>query len=262
MTEHTGITTSQVDGIRHITFARPEKLNVLTPATFEAVIESIDEGVRHDRAIVFSGAGDRAFCAGMNLNCFADLDPLGARELITGLGTMLTAVRKASIPTIAAINGYCLGAGFELALTCDVRIAAHGARFGLPEVKVGIPSVLDASLLKDYVGLGLAKEMILTGDLYDTTDVEGMRLFNQVVAPADLRAATEGMLDRLIVHTPQVVASQKRLFTAWQDLSHTAGLDASVEEFCRVFEYPETLEQIERARGELARPRNESRRQG
>lgn len=256
MSGDTGIRATQVDGIRYITFDRPAKLNVLTPASLHAVINNVHDAARCDRAIVFSGTGDRSFSAGMHLDCFSGLDSLSAKELIENIGEMLATVRTSPIPTIAAINGYCLGAAFELVLTCDVRIAVDQIRFGLPEVKVGIPSVLDASLLKDYVGLTVAKEMMLTGDLYDTSELDGTRLFNQVVPREQLKAATDDIILKLTEHTWQVLATQKRLFNAWQDLPHSVGLAASINEFSHMFDYPETLEQIEKARQMLVRKKS------
>src|SRR4051794_26613387 len=127
-------------GVRWIAFGRPEKLNALTIEDLAAVTRAMTDPVVKPRAAVFSGIGDRAFSAGMHLDSFVDLTPAGARRLIEAVRDAMASVRLAPFPTIAAINGHCLGAAFELALACDLRIAASHATVGLPEIKVGIPS--------------------------------------------------------------------------------------------------------------------------
>src|SRR5215212_7675644 len=133
------------------------------------------------RAAVLTGTGERAFSAGMHLDAFRSLTPETARRLIVTVRDCLAALRKAPFPTISAINGHCLGVAFEMALASDLRIAADHATVGLPEIQVGIPSVVDAALLQQHVGLSKAKELILTGDLYPVRDLEPLGLFNAVV---------------------------------------------------------------------------------
>ena len=150
--------------VRFITFNRPGKLNALTVADLGEVARLAADPGDRVRALVFAGAGNRSFSAGMHIDTFAELGPASARQVIGQVRDCLAAVRTAPLPTVAMINGYCLGVAFELALACDLRVCADDAQFGLPEVKVGIPSVADAALLQDHVGLAMAKEIILTGD--------------------------------------------------------------------------------------------------
>jgi enoyl-CoA hydratase len=189
----------------------------------------------------------------MHLEVFDGLDPPSARALIVKVRDCLAAVRTAPFLTIAAINGHCLGAAFELALASDLRVAADHATVGLPEIKVGIPSVVDAALLQQYVGLSKAKEMILTGDLYPVAELERFGLFNAVVPAEELRDATLRMLERVAGWTPTVVASQKRLFEMWQNGSLAAGIEASLDEFARVFAADETAAQIAAQRARIGR---------
>ena len=232
------------DGVRWITFSRPEKLNALLIEDLEAVTQAMTDATARPRAAVFTGAGERAFSAGMHLDSFRDLTPAGARLLIEAVRDTMASVRLAPFPTISVINGHCLGAAFELALACDLRIAASHATVGLPEIKVGIPSVVDAALLQQYVGLSKAKEMILTGDLYPVAEVERYGLFNAVVPAEQLLAETWRMLDRVAHWTPTVVASQKRLFEIWQNLPLADGIEASVDEFAQVFTDSATARQV------------------
>ncbi len=154
-----------------ITFDRPEKLNILHPEDLSELRDVIADLAAGVRAIVFTGAGQAAFSAGMNIEAFADLTPAQARALIGDLAQVMRAIRHSPVVTVAAVSGYCLGAAFELALACDLRVAAPTASFGLPEIKVGVPSVIDAALLPAFVGLSTAREMVLTGDIYTLDQV-------------------------------------------------------------------------------------------
>lgn len=247
------VTSHVVDGVRHIVLDRPTALNALTLADLDRLAELMaDAGSDpHVRAVVISGAGGRSFCAGMHVDTFPALDPASARAFISRLRDCIGAVRTSTRPTVAMIDGYCLGAGLELALACDLRLSTPDSQFGLPEVKVGIPSVIDAALLPQFVGLSLAKEMILTGDLYPAAVVERAGLLNRVVGPDRLRAETDELVRRVIRHTVTVLASQKRLFEVWQNRALRDAIDDSVEEFAGVFAEPETIEQIRRYRASL-----------
>lgn len=242
------VNTHVSDGIRWIVFDRPSSLNALTTADIREITRIVADPGPATRALVFSGAGDRAFCAGVHTATFVDLDPAGARAFISDLRDCLAAVRTSPLPTAAMVRGYCLGAGFELALACDVRVSTPDSQFGLPEVKVGIPSVIDAALLPAHVGLATAKEIILTGDPYPASVMDRLGLLNRVVTADRLRESVEDLLGRITRHTPVVLASQKRLFEIWLNRPLTAAIDASVDEFAGVFEAPETMEQIRRYR--------------
>lgn len=245
------VRTEVADGVRHIVFCRPDKLNALTTTELAEVTRLVADPGEDTRAIVFTGAGDRAFSAGMHVDSFLGLSPAGARRLIRHVRDFVGAVRTSPLPTAAMINGYCLGAAFELALACDLRISVGTAQFGLPEVKVGIPSVVDAALLQDHVGLSMAKEIILTGDLYSAADMYRLGMLNRVVGADHLQGETLALLGRVTRHTRTVLAGQKRLFETWQNTALTVGIEASIEEFGRVFEHPETQQQIHRYRTRL-----------
>jgi enoyl-CoA hydratase len=245
------VRTSVRDGIRWIELDRPGALNALTPADIAEITAVVADPGPAARALVFTGTGGRAFCAGVHVEAFVDLDPAGARAFIERLRDCVGLVRTSPLPTAAMIDGYALGAGFELALACDFRVATPGSRFGLPEVKVGIPSVIDAALLPQHVGLSMAKEIILTGDDFPATDLHRLGLLNRLVAADRLRAETEALLARVTRHTATVLASQKRLFEVWQNQPLQAGIDASVEEFAGVFQAAETLEQVRRYRSAM-----------
>jgi enoyl-CoA hydratase len=234
------------EGVWWITFNRPEASNAFTLADLDRLSEIFEEAGDRPLAAVFTGAGRTSFSAGMHLRAFSDLTPQRAREFIVKNRRLLAAVRTAPFPTIAAINGHCLGTALGLALVSDIRIAVPHATFGLPEIKVGVPSVCDIALLQQHIGLSKAKEVILTGDNYPVEQLVPYGFLNAVVPADELIAETKRMLGRVVGHTRTVTAAQKRLFEIWQNTTLTAGIDMSIEVFASVFASTETYEQIER----------------
>jgi enoyl-CoA hydratase len=234
-------------GIRTITFNRPEILNALTLDDLSAIREAVAGADGSVRALVLTGAGDRAFSAGAHVDTFADAAPTSGREIIERVGACVSAIRLAPVPTVAMIRGYCLGAAFEMALAVDVRVASPEARFGLPEVKLGIPSVIEAALLLHHVGLSKAKEMLLTGDMYSAAELPP-GLVNRT-APADqLRRATAELLAALTNPTREVTAAQKSLVETWLNVGLEQGIEASKAVFADVFALPATAEAVARCR--------------
>ena len=234
------------DGIRRITLDRPEVLNALTLDDLRVIREALADlgGVR---AVVFAGAGERAFSSGMHVDTFVAAARTDGRSLIEQVGECVGAVRLAPVPTAAAIDGYCLGAAFELALACDVRVATPEARFGLPEVKLGIPSVVDAALLLHHVGLSKAKELILTGDLYAADELPP-GLVNRTATRAQLHEVTDELVRTLSAPTRDVVAAQKALFETWLNAGLAEGIERSKEVFAEVFALAATQDTIARYR--------------
>jgi len=234
------------DDVLWITFDRPEKLNVLHAGDLSELRDAIADPGPQVRALAFTGAGKAAFSAGLNIESFVGLTPARARALISELAQVMHAIRHSPVVSVAAVNGYCLGAAFELALACDLRVAASTASFGLPEIKVGVPSVIDAALLPAFVGLSKAREMILTGDVYPLDQLPPGSIANVIAEPGQLFAATEALLARAASHPRTVTAAQRRLFDVWLNNPLDASVDASVTEFAEVFAADETHEQIAR----------------
>jgi enoyl-CoA hydratase len=230
--------------IRWITIDRPEVANALRIEDLDHIADAVRGIDETTRAIVVTGSGDRAFSAGMHLDTFRSATPVTARRLISRVADVLRAVRQSPVPTVAMLNGVCLGAAFELSLACDIRIARPGVRVGLPEVKLGIPSVADAALLPAFVGPAQAREIILTGDLYDIAEL-GAGFANRVVEPERLRAETDRMLAKLTAPTRQVIAAQKGLFETWLNNGISASVATSVDVFGDLFADPVTNEAIE-----------------
>ena len=179
-----------------------------------------------------------------------DLDALAAA--VAGIADDVRAVRLCPVPTIAMLNGACVGAAFELSLVCDIRVARRGVRVGLPEVLVGIPSVVDAALLPAFVGLSRAREMILTGGLYSVDEL-GAAFANRIVEADQLRAETERMLAALTTPTREVLVAQKQLFETWLNAGHAESVQTSIGVFADVFETAATAEAVEAYRAGLRR---------
>lgn len=171
--------------IATITFNNPKALNALTEETFSGMESLLDE-LETDteiRVIILTGAGDKAFIAGGDISHLATLDANGARQFALLAQHVIDRIETFPKPVIAAVNGYCLGGGNELAMGCDLRIAADSAKFGQPEVKLGIiPGFAGTQRLSRLVGKGRAKEMIYTGEMIDAAEACRIGLVNRVVA--------------------------------------------------------------------------------
>jgi enoyl-CoA hydratase len=229
-----------------ITFDQPEKLNILHPGDLGELRDVITDLTSGVQAIVFTGSGQAAFSAGMNIEAFVGMTPARAHALIRDLAQVMRAIRHSPVVTVAAVNGYCLGAAFELALACDLRVVAAAASFGLPEIKVGVPSVIDAALLPAFVGLSTAREMVLTGDIYTLDRLPPGSIANVIAEPRELATAVDSLLDRIAEHPRAVTAAQRRLFDVWLNNPLDASVNASITEFADVFRSKETHAQIAR----------------
>ena len=218
-------------GVVRCTLDRPP-LNLFEPgliASLRATFETLaaDESVR---AAVLTGAG-RAFTAGMDVHVLRDLDAGSATALITSVHDAIDAVHRAPFPVIAAVNGPALGAGFELMLACDLRVAAQGSIFGLPEVRVGVPSVIQAALLPPMIGPGRAAELLLTGASVGADDALAWGLVNRVVPRERLDAAVDQLVETIVACAPTAVRLQKALIVRWRESDLTTAVRAGIAAF-------------------------------
>jgi enoyl-CoA hydratase/carnithine racemase len=217
------------------TLDRPA-LNLFEPGLITALRSTFVElaGDATVGAVVLTGSG-RAFTAGMNVNVLRDLDAAGAETLITTLHDAIDAVHRAPFPVVAAINGAALGAGFELALACDLRVAARGAILGLPEVRVGVPSVIQAALLAPLIGPGRAAELLLTGATIVADQALDWGLVNRVVEPSGLDAAVQELVDPIVASGPEAIRLQKQLIIRWRESTLTAAMRAGIPAFAAAY---------------------------
>jgi enoyl-CoA hydratase/carnithine racemase len=232
-------------GVATVTLARPP-LNLLEPGLIAALREAFEK-LNADEAVrvaVVQSEG-RAFSAGMDVKIFRGLDPAGARRLIESLRDAIDAAHRAPFPTIAAVHGACLGGSFELVLACDLRVAAEDAIFGLPEVRVGLPSVIHAALLPRLLAPAVAAELLFAGTTIDAPAALGLGLVNRVAPPDGLTATTEALVEALLQAAPEAVRAQKQLIARWRDASTAEAVDLSVDAFARSFETGEPREGAE-----------------
>jgi enoyl-CoA hydratase len=196
------------NGIGYVTVNRPEKLNALNRKTMEELDECFLDIERDDevRAVILTGAGERAFVGGADINELAALTPVEGQEFSVRGQKILDLIEHLGKPVIAAINGYALGGGCELALACTLRIASENARLGQPEVKLGlIPGYAGTQRLPRLVGRGRALEMLLSGDPVSAAEAYRIGLVNQVVPVQDLIAAAEKLAQKIMVNAPLAV---------------------------------------------------------
>jgi enoyl-CoA hydratase/carnithine racemase len=207
-----------------ITFDRPAKLNVLHPEDLPGlrdVIANLDPDVR---GLVFTGAGDRAFSAGMNIEAFTGLDPAGAKAFIGQLAAIMRAIRQAPVVTLAAVSGYCLGGAFELALACDLRVVTTTAVFGLPEIKVGLlPFIVMAPILRS-VGRKRGMLMILSGEQVSAREACEMGLVSRLVPRVELGAAVDALARTLAGYSPTALGLAKEAAATATGLEYGAAL--------------------------------------
>jgi enoyl-CoA hydratase/carnithine racemase len=226
--------------VARIEISEPRRLNVVNTPALEELLRCLDrlrcDGIESGlRAMVLRGGGERAFIGGADLRELAELDETSARAFITRLHDVCRGLRELPVPVIAAIRGYCLGAGLEIAASCDLRVASSDAVFGMPEVLVGIPSVIEAALLPRLIGWGRASEMMLTGRTYDAGEALAMGLVEEVVPSAELDAASEQRVEWILRASPRAVAAQKALFVEWEQTSLAGGIAAGIDSLAAAY---------------------------
>jgi enoyl-CoA hydratase/carnithine racemase len=213
----------QAGRVAFITVNNPEKRNTLGIPGKRAIAETFNKLGRDEtlRAAVITGAGDKSFIAGADIAEMKDLNAEQAEVEHTLTHVANESIQMFPVPVIARINGWCLGFGMELAAACDVRIGVDTAKFGMPEVRVGIPSGMEAVLLPALVGWGKAAELIYTGDIIDAQEAYRCGFLQKVVPAAELDAAVDRMLNSILLGGPRAIRLQKALMRDWQRMSIT-----------------------------------------
>ncbi|MEW6744366.1 MAG: enoyl-CoA hydratase-related protein [Planctomycetota bacterium] len=196
------------DGILTITVNRRRALNSLNEATVMELMEAFERsaGNQEVQAVILTGAGTRAFVSGADIEELSRLGPLDGRETSRKGQALMNRIAAMPKPVAAAINGYALGGGLELAMACALRTAARTAKLGLPEVKLGvIPGFGGTQRLPRLIGLGRALELILTGEMITADEAQQMGLVNKVFEPGELLAGTEKLLRTIMSRGPLAV---------------------------------------------------------
>ncbi|MDR3469435.1 MAG: enoyl-CoA hydratase [Xanthobacteraceae bacterium] len=226
-----------VRGIARLTVRNAGALNILHTGAIEAVRLVLAELARDDgvRVLIFRCESEKAFVGGADIKEMATLDQTSAERFITGLGGLCEAVRQFPVPVIARIPGWCLGGGLEVAAACDIRIAAPAAKFAMPEVKVGIPSVIHAALLPRLVGAGRARWLVMTGATIDASTALGWGLVDVLSEPDKLDAAVEATVAELLACGHEALKAQKLLCRQWDELPLQECVRNSVTTFGEAF---------------------------
>jgi len=215
------------DGIATVTVNRPRALNALNEATLKELICCF-AGIRDDdaiKAVILTGAGEKAFVAGADIAEMQSLDAVTARRFAQLGHQLAAAIEELSKPVIAAVNGFALGGGCELSLCCDIRLAAENARFGQPEVNLGvIPGFGGTQRLARLVGKGMAAELIMTGDMIDATEAHRIGLANKVYPAAELLPAARKMATK--------IASKGLVAVAFAKAALRDGLETDLSRAC------------------------------
>jgi len=222
------------DGIATITINRPQVLNALNPDTVQEISTRLDDAVKDENVyvVVITGAGDRAFSAGADLNIMQGITAAKAREFSRGGQEVFEKVETLDKPVIAAINGFALGGGLELAMACDLRIASENAKLGQPEINVGlIPGWGGTQRLARYVGKAIAKELIFTGKMIDAKTAEHYGLLNAVVPPDQLKTAVRDMAKELMKKPRIGIKLAKELINSSTETNPRTGMAHEAEAF-------------------------------
>jgi enoyl-CoA hydratase/carnithine racemase len=222
------------DSIATITLNRPEALNALSKEVVEEILRAIED-VRTDeniRVVVLTGAGEKAFSAGADIKAMAGMTALKARELSSMGERLCVALENLEKPVIAAINGYALGGGMEVAMACDLRIASENARMGQTEINIGlIPGWGGTQRLTRLVGMTKAKELVFTGRMIDAKTAEQIGLLNMAVPADKFREVVHQLAVDLASKAPVALKVAKALITKGADMSLGAALELEREGF-------------------------------
>ncbi len=223
--------------VARLVLSNPEKLNALSPGVVVALTARAGELARDEelRVVVLSGAGGRAFASGADLGVLAALDEDTGRAFITALHQAIDTVRRLPCPVIGMLRGYCFGGAMELAAACDMRIADTTLVAGMPEVRVGIPSVIEACLLPRLIGWGKASELVLTGESIGAEEALQTGFVQRLCAPEELEDQTQRWIDAILSAGPGAVRAQKRIMRGWEEMPEGQAIAASIDEFAAMY---------------------------
>lgn len=239
------ITTSLVNEIFTITINRPDKLNALNKTVIEELGAAIDEVINNTgiRSAVITGSGAKAFVAGADISEFASLNASGGKALAQkGQDLVFTKIENSPKPIIAAVNGFALGGGCELAMSCHFRIASENAKFGQPEVNLGlIPGYGGTQRLVQLIGKGRAMELLMTGNMIDANTALQYGLVNHVVPQDELLTKAKNILELINSKAPLAVAGCIKAANAVFDESKN-GYTVEINSFGELFDTADAKE--------------------
>lgn len=236
LNHHCGVTRDD-RGVVRLTICNAGSLNILGSPAITAVREGLQDLANDPaiRVLVLAGESEKSLIGGADIKEMATLDPTSAETFISNLAALCEAVRQFPAPVIARLPGWCLGGGLEVAAACDIRIAAHDSKFSMPEVRVGIPSVIHAALLPRLIGWGRARWLIMTAETIDAPTALAWGLVDTVAQQGGLDDAVEHTVKSLLACGPQALRAQKALLREWEDLPLKESVQVSIGAFGRAF---------------------------
>ena len=227
-----------------VTLNRPKVLNAINDVMLREIRQALAWALEHDeaRAILIDAAGDRAFSAGIDVKWVGKFTGTESRESGRELHRTFLALRTTEMPIVCAIDGLCLGAGLELALSCDIMIATDRSRFGLPNIDRGIPAIVEAAILPSVIGLQGAREMCFTGEFWSAEKAERRGLLHSVVPPGDFQAEVDAWCEKLSMKSVTGMATQKEIIHKWMTTDLESAIDFSINTVMIAFEAPDRIE--------------------
>jgi enoyl-CoA hydratase/carnithine racemase len=217
-------------GVTRIFLNRPEKVNALDSVLLtglEAAFRDLSQ-TPNVRVVVLGGRG-KAFCGGADVQELAALDASNAGGFVQKIHAVCEAIRALPVPVLARLHGAVIGAGLEIAAACDLRIAAEGTRFSMPEVRLGIPSVVEAALLPRLMGSGRAAWLVLTGEALDARHAYEWGLVEQIGGDD----AVVALINNLMKSDPEALRMQKQLLQLWEEAPLTTSIEKSIALFAQ-----------------------------
>jgi enoyl-CoA hydratase len=215
------------NSVRHVFLDRPQKANALNTECLEKLRRAFEE-LNHDpdvRVVVLAGKG-KTFCGGADIAELKALDPQTGAAFVGRIHEVCKAIRDLPVPVVAQLHGAVIGAGLEIAAACDLRVAAEGTKFAMPEVKLAIPSVVEAALLPRLMGSGRAAWLVLTGEPIDARRALEWGLIEEIGDAA-------GLVQKLLAADRQALRMQKQLLQLWDEASLATSVAASIERFAQ-----------------------------
>jgi enoyl-CoA hydratase len=245
-TTYKNILSEIENGILKVTVNRPDKLNALNHLTIQEIGMAVDRGANDSSVsgIIITGAGDKAFVAGADIAEFANYSPEEGKMLSADGQRVFSDIESCPKPVIAAVNGFALGGGCELAMSCHMRIASDNAKFGQPEVKLGlIPGYGGTQRMVQLIGRGKAMELMMTSDMIDAQTALALGLVNYVTSRETLLEKCEEILGKISAVSPVGVAAIVKCVNAYE-LPGTDGFATEVEEFAKCFSHADVKEGV------------------
>jgi enoyl-CoA hydratase len=225
------------DGVAVLTIDRQDKLNALDPQVVEEIGQALLElEADGPRAIIVTGAGERAFVAGADISAMSEMDPMQAKRFSEISHAAMALLDRSPVPTIAAVNGYALGGGCEVAIACDIRVAAENATFGFPEVSLGLlPGMGGTQRLPRLIGPALAKELIFTGRRIGAREAHEMGLTNRLVPQGEALNVAREIAAEIAANGPLAVRHAKAAANRAGDVDLVSGLEYEADQFALLF---------------------------